>query len=256
MKLFNDYIDYSGQKILIGLSGGINSAAILCFLAEHPREFYPKELHLFYAHFSEHSPDTYDFVQDLRNFAVNTFPVVHYAETQNSVLDYFEGLKMIPHPTLSPCTHDLKIKPMKAYFEAHKIDRDLVGYVREERRRLTRMAEKNPANYNTKGFPIATWSNEECFDIVRKHIGWYPKIYDIRENGKRVFKHNNCLPCKNMGMRDFAAIKKHYPEYWNNAMRLTDKLKKFWGRDSDAFNAEFGDHFGLDGSITCEICTI
>jgi tRNA(Ile)-lysidine synthase TilS/MesJ len=53
-ELFTNYIDYSNQKVLIGLSGGINSMAVLCCLALYPDELKPKELHLFYAHFDEH----------------------------------------------------------------------------------------------------------------------------------------------------------------------------------------------------------
>ena len=44
----------NGQKILVGLSGGINSAAVLCHLKESG--IMPSELHLFYVHFKEHSP--------------------------------------------------------------------------------------------------------------------------------------------------------------------------------------------------------
>ena len=45
----------SNEKVLIGLSGGINSMAVLCQLVESGVK--PKELHLFYCHFEEHSPE-------------------------------------------------------------------------------------------------------------------------------------------------------------------------------------------------------
>ena len=55
-------MDFHGKKVLIGLSGGINSMALLCWLGELPKELHPAELHLFYADFKEHSPDTLQFV--------------------------------------------------------------------------------------------------------------------------------------------------------------------------------------------------
>lgn len=51
-------MDFKGEKIMIGLSGGINSMAVLCWLGELPEANRPDELHLFYADFKEHSPDT------------------------------------------------------------------------------------------------------------------------------------------------------------------------------------------------------
>ena len=60
--LFLEQTDYSGKDIMIGLSGGINSMAVLCWLANYPQQYKPKILHLFYAHFEEHSPDTLNFV--------------------------------------------------------------------------------------------------------------------------------------------------------------------------------------------------
>ena len=53
-------VDYRSVKVMIGLSGGINSMAVLVWLAQY--ELRPKELHLFYAHFEEHSPGTLEFV--------------------------------------------------------------------------------------------------------------------------------------------------------------------------------------------------
>lgn len=58
------------KKVMIGLSGGINSMALLCWLAEQPNR--PTDLWLFYAHFKEHSPDTWDFVQSGMEYAKNT----------------------------------------------------------------------------------------------------------------------------------------------------------------------------------------
>lgn len=228
--------------------------ALLCWLANIPEQFKPKELHLFYSHFVEHSPDTLPFTLEGVLYAQRKFKTVFYIQTNNSVLEFFEESKMIPHPMIAPCTRVFKIEPMAKYAKENNIDIDLVGYVKEEARRIRNMHKKNPDTKNTKGFPIASKENEWCFEITTKEVGWYPKIYDIREpNGKRTFPHNNCLPCKNMQMSDFEKVKLHFPEYWQKAIDLTDKLQKHWGRDKIEFYATFGRDLG-QVEQPCEVC--
>lgn len=253
--LFIEYQDYSKQKVLIGLSGGINSMAVLCWLASYPKEFKPKELHLFYVHFEEHSPDTLPFVIAGLAYAEKKFEKVIYSQTNNSVLDFFREQKMIPHPIIAPCTRVLKIEPMMKYAKENEIDIDLVGYVKEEGRRIKNMHKKNPDTKNTKGFPIAHKENEWCFQIVKNEIGWYPKIYDIKDaDGSRTFPHNNCLPCKNMQGNDFDKVKQHFPEYWQKAIELSEELQKHWGRDKVEFYTKFGrEDLGTDKQ-PCEVC--
>ena len=50
---------------------------------------------------------------------------------------------MIPHPTIAPCTRVLKIEPMMKYANENQIHIDLVGYVKEEGRRIKNMHSKN-----------------------------------------------------------------------------------------------------------------
>lgn len=258
--MLNNEENFSDRKVLIGLSGGINSMALLCHLANHASYNRPKELHLFYAHFEEHSPDTLGFVLAGVEYAKKIFDNVVYTQTNNSVLQFFREQKMIPHPIIAPCTRLLKILPMAEYMVKNNIDVDLVGYVKEEARRIANMHKKNPNTINTKAFPIKGMTNEWCFEIVKKEIGWYPKIYDLRDNkGKRVFTHNNCLPCKNMQTKDFEKVKTHFPEYYAKAMELSQELKKHWGRDKDEgikMYLEFGrEDYEVGGKEqSCEVC--
>ena len=242
--------DFSDEKVLIGLSAGINSAAVLVWLSEYPDEYKPKELHLFYAHMEEHSPDSFPFVKDLIRYARTKFKNVFVKITRNSVIRFFEEQKMIPHPSVSPCTRLLKILPMHEYMALNGIKIDLVGYVREEaKRRTNRMAKKTKSEVKnrsvvvdgiSKHMIISDKTNEYCFHSVKRAIGWYPKIYDIKHNGKRVFTHNNCLPCKNYNEQEFANVEIYYPEYYDEAQDLGDRLGKFWGRKKGDFFTTFG----------------
>jgi len=222
--------DYSNDKVLIGLSGGINSAAVLCYLGElHPDQNRPKELHLYYAHFTEHSPDTFRFVKDCIHYARARFSNVSVRITRNSVLDFFKQEGMIPHPTLSPCSIELKIKPMYAYAEQHGIKRQLVGYVRHEQKRIKRQVKKDKSGFSQ--YPIAHWTDDDCLAFVKDKLGWYPAIYDIKERGQRVFTHNNCLPCKNMTTIQIETTRRHFPAFLEKADVLAEKIGAYWGRD-------------------------
>jgi len=286
-EMFIQYEDFSEEEIGLGISGGINSAALAVWLSQWPENLKPKAIHIFYAHFEEHSPDTYAFVKDLIRFCKRNFKKVYVKITRNSVLRFFYEQKMIPHPMIAPCTRLLKVIPWHEYMKEHNITIDLVGYVREEIKRVRNMAKKTDNNVDgrsiqlndvKKYFPISDKTNEWCFAIVKKHIGWYPKIYTLRWNDKkfcefmianlyrlhpdsqltvrkklgtreRVVKHNNCLPCKNFQEDDYLAIEYFYPEYYKKSIKLANDLNAHWGRvlgDSDKginelqFNLTFG----------------
>ena len=240
-----------GEKVLIGLSGGINSMAVLCWL--HESGIVPSELHLYYAHFQEHSPDTYPFVRDGIRFARKNFQNVHVKVTRTSVIRFFGEQKMIPHPIQSPCSRLLKIVPITKYAVDNGIEHDLVGYVKQELKRRTARQKPVADAALKKHYPIGAFDDDWCFEIVDRYIGWHPAIYDIKSaDGKRTFKHNNCLPCKNMDVRDMEKVKAHFPEYHAEAMALTDRLGKYWGRDKDNFYSTFGRDLGQDS--TCKDC--
>lgn len=249
LDMFPEYVDYSEKEVLLGLSGGINSMAVLCWLSKCQPEYFPKTLHLFYAHLTEHSPDTFRFVAAGVRFARQVFPSVKFRMVRGSVIQFFEKEKLIPHPTISPCTRKLKLQPMERYVEENGITDNVVGYVKgEANRRAKRMADRTGSDLSdvkwngvSVKFPISSYENEWCFQIVQSLIGWYPAIYDIRDSlGRRVFKHNNCLPCKNMDTGDLELVKQHFPEYFQKAMQLTKILNRHWGAKADPFYSTFG----------------
>jgi len=281
----NSEFDYREKNIGCPLSAGINSMAVLCWLANY--EFKPKNIYIFYAHFKEHSPESLQFVLDGVEYAKKHFDNVIFEYTENSIIEFFEKQKMIPHPTFAPCTSELKIKPANAFLSKHNCTVDLVGYVRSEQRRINNMESKGANTlFLSKHFPISDFTDENCFELVKKEIGWYPKIYDIKWNDvgflefvkanlyrfdeqtqkrlikklgtdKPVFKHNNCLPCKNMQLDDILCIEYFYPEFYKKAMELSKKLQKHWGRDKDSFVDSFMTTFGREDWETengCVIC--
>lgn len=223
--------DLSAKRVFIPLSGGINSAAVLCFLIKHyPPEYLPENLFMFYAHLKEHSPDTFPFVADLVRLARRHFKNVTFRMNRNSVNKFFREQKFIPHPTVSPCTRELKLKPMYEFADEIQADVQFIGFVKHEIRRYKRQQKKNQSQL-VNAYPLLEMTDADCFQIVKNVLGWYPAIYDLEENGKRVFKHNNCLPCKNGNVKDFQKIAKYFPAYAKEAELTADLTGGFWGRE-------------------------
>jgi hypothetical protein len=224
-------MNLSNKKVMVGLSGGINSMAVLCWLGLLPPAQRPKELHIYYAHFIEHSDDTEQFVLDGLFWAKERFETVFYTQTKNSVMDFFEENNFIPHPTNAKCSVELKIEPMLKYAYQHHIDIDLVGYVSSEVKRVKRHQKMFKSDlFFAKEFPILGMDDDWCFEIVKEQIGWYPEIYDIKENGKRVFTHNNCLPCKNMTDKQLSMVEKYFPAKYERAKEVELITGKYFGR--------------------------
>jgi 3'-phosphoadenosine 5'-phosphosulfate sulfotransferase (PAPS reductase)/FAD synthetase len=273
----DDNLNIQDKKVLIGVSGGINSAAVLSWLLKYCTQA-PSELHLFCADFKEHSPRTLEFCKAQFELAKdhfkNTPTKVFTTITNNSILGFCETMKSIPVPQHTPCTRIMKIVPITEYMYNNQIDFDLVGYVRGEE---SRMIRQNKRGDTRKIHPIKHADDNDCFMIVKEVLGWYPEIYDFLwtdkrigialsdgsldfltpqqkniiakrhkqgfgwKKGKRVFKHNNCLPCKNMHSWELATVKIFFPKYFNNAIakaeeitnKREDKKEVYWGRKDE-----------------------
>jgi 3'-phosphoadenosine 5'-phosphosulfate sulfotransferase (PAPS reductase)/FAD synthetase len=279
LEVLNDKI-YEGKRVMIGLSGGINSAAALCYLNKFVEDK-PKELYLYYAHFDEHSEETAKFVHEQVAYAEQNFDKVHYEQSNNSLLEHMESVNTIYSPKLNGCTMKLKVFPMIKFMKKHEIDIDIVGYVRSEYKRIQRQVALKVKN---KQYLISHLSNEDCFSLVEKEIGWYPSIYNIKwtderiipyldryatpdvihpqqaaiirkyanrgygwGKAKRVFKHNNCLPCKNMHQWELFMVRIFFPDHHAKAMALAADLGRYWGRPEQS---------PMEVETTCTICSI
>lgn len=275
-------MDYTGKKIKLSLSAGINSTAVACWLIESGMK--PKEIHVVYCHLEEHSPESMKFVEDMVALLRKHFSNVLFTVFSNSALSFFKNEKLIPHPIASPCSLKLKIEPSDKYSVENNVFIDLVGYVKSEmKKRAERQQDrlKKTNSPHEKHYPIGEFTDEWCFQIVERVLGWYPEIYKhkwsdpgfidflgknkhrmtdydwnrvSKKMGKdvRVFLHNNCLPCKNMDALEILYVQYFYPSYYANAMDLSSFLKSYWGRNADTFYFTFGRDLNQDS--TCENC--
>ena len=186
---------------------------------------------------------------------------------------------------LNPSTPNTKgnetVRTTSFEYEGKEI---LVPTIRMIDGKLTRLSSKDAFEeaLKKKDYLIRHLSDEDCFSIVKKYFGWFPEIYSLKwtdnrigralkeygsdlvdnqrntiakyhkqgfnnmSNTYRVFKHNNCLPCKNMHQWELFMIRVFYPDYYKNAMDLAERLDSYWGR-KDEYTNENSD---------CTICVI
>jgi hypothetical protein len=250
LDITDEPFDYSGKRVLIPTSEGINSAAVLCVLGEyHPEERKPEKLYLFDVHMVEHSPDSLQFAYELIAYARTRFKWVAADIVQKSMNQWCLENKMIPHPSRSPCSRELKMQSLDAYALQNRIDYRLIGYVKHE----VNTRWKRAQNYVDDSFqyPLLRLTDEDCFSIVKSCIGWYPKIYDIKEmrrgKARRVFNHNNCLPCKNATTVQLADVGKYFPAHAQAAQEVAAQIPgAYWGRDDvpEVFKCDSCTRFG------------
>lgn len=245
-----DPADLSRERPMIGLSGGINSAAVLVYVcAVLPEHHRPRDLFLFHADLVEHSPDTVAHVAACHAWARRNFRQrgldpdrVRFSMRSASVVDFFERERFIPHRVLTPCTEHLKLIPMRAWAQSHVEAGhgptcDLIGFVTTEDTREDNNNERqrNGAWSCSGGdnvFPIRHLTNADCLRLVDEHIGWHPAIYDIRQpDGRRAFSHNNCLPCKNMNTRALERTGQHFPKRAKRAVDMAERIGSYWAHD-------------------------
>jgi hypothetical protein len=65
------------------------------------------------------------------------------------------------------------------------------------------------------------------------------------------------MPCKNMQIDDLLCVEYFYPEFYKQAMELSQKLQKHWGRDKDSFVDAFMTTFGREDwevENGCKVC--
>ena len=56
-----------------------------------------------------------------------------------------------------------------------------------------------------------------------------------------------------MNTKDFKLVKLYYPTYFEDALKTSEKIQSFWGRDETEFYTTFGRKGVKDGQ-TCSVC--
>ncbi len=226
------------MKRVLGFSGGIDSQAAYCWLADR----YPAEdiiLQNSQAGRNENGI-TVNFVQffhDTVHPVIECVPIVGdmwitpgLAETKglNSNQELTFGLLAkikgrFPSRRAQFCTEILKLAPMRRWSTVHLADVDYERYsgVRadESETRKNRKAREWDDYFDCWiNNPLIDWNKQQCFDFVAAHGQPVNPLY------KMGFGRVGCAPCVNSSKEDIANWADRFPE-------MIDKVDK-WERES------------------------
>lgn len=103
----------------------------------------------------------------------------------------------------------LKMRPLKKFFKNIGEHTQIVGIAVDEPKRLARLSKSNKrsilAEYNI--------TEEMTYDICRKYNLLSPIYQDASRGG--------CWFCPNQGYKEFATLKKEYPQLWEELKTLS-----------------------------------
>lgn len=112
----------------------------------------------------------------------------------------------------APCTDELK----RMTAERAQLPGDMIvlGYTREEQKRLDRVRLRSPGEQIEAPLIEAGLNKSDCFAILTRAGIALPEMYALG------FKNNNCLGCPRGGMGYWNNIRKHFPEVFDRMAAL------------------------------------
>ena len=196
------------MKHIVLFSGGANSSYAAWLVAQK----YKREdiILLHTPTYSEH-PDADRFRKQVSQFL--NIPVTVQADGRN-IWDLIKDNHCLPSDRIPFCSRILKLEQSEKFYKTLNDDFIVyLGYGIEEWRRV----QTNFARLQAKGikseYPIKI-PDKDIKDIIRNQ--WkicLPEPY-------LYLNHNNCIPCFKGGQPHFYQVYKHYPTYFEMAVKM------------------------------------
>lgn len=202
------------MKVMSNFSGGVGSAvASLCALEKYG------DVELWFSDTLWEDPTSYEFISDFENkFGVK---VNRYC-LGITPLELFEFKRMIPYNYRAPCTEVFKILPAIGFMRKNDITHQIIGYGKDEARRINRMKERD-THLTTKEFPLLELEEDAMF-YAKKWDITLPVLYS------KGFSHNNCGGrCIKQGVASWKLLRKEYPDRFEEVALWEEKMQKLLG---------------------------
>lgn len=241
------------MKHILGFSGGIDSQAVYCWLADR---FPAEDIILLHSNAGKNeSPLNDDFVERfsstvhsviLTNALVSDmWDTPGLAESKgldgNAVLDFVtmaEIKKRFPSRKAQFCTEKLKLVPMRRWLQNNPLDGDYERYTGVRRDESDKRSETPLREWDSffdcyTNHPLADWSKKQCFDFVKEHGQEINPLYTMG------FSRVGCMPCINANKSEILQIAERFPE-------IIDKIREWEKRVGRTYFAPIlpGDVYG------------
>ena len=203
-----------------------------------------ENLHIVYCDTGGEHPDNKRFLGDVERWLDKKINILK----QDKYKDHFDVCKKerwINGPSGARCTTELKKVQRFKYQQADDIQ--VFGYVVNERNRADRFVASFP-EVNAK-FPLIenNLTKENCIGLIEKMGIKIPAMYLLG------FKNNNCIGCVKGGMGYWNHIRKHFPESFNQMMKIEREIGSscIKGTFLDELEADRGEQIN-EPDISCD----
>lgn len=234
------------------LSGGRDSTAMTVKLLE---DGYPLD-HIVFCDTGYELPEMYDYIDRLNHWLKWKFDREITIIKASATIEEWAFGRIADNPRfkrpnqvrglpmrigMDYCTRELKIKPVSTFAKSVSGDGGFalyIGYVARENRQASGEADEYL-------YPLKEWGwNEPEVDEYLKEKCIYNELY---EN----FSRTGCWLCPKQSKKSWFQIWKNYPDQWNYAKSLEDKLE-----DQDAINPTFRDGYQKLESLEREFIAV
>lgn len=230
-------MNYENKKIIVSVSGGKDSTAMCLNLLE--QGYLKSDFTRVFMDTGWEHPETYEYLDSLQDTIgeITTLKqAISFPEEYSEYVEYFEKkigwespfirrvFKYLFFPTrrMKWCTRELKIEPVKRYFDS--LDEDyvnLVGIRKEESSRRSRMEEWEYNDFLDCWVhrPIIDWTENDVIDIHHRFNLVPNRLY--LNGSSRV----GCYPCINSRKMEIRNLDNERLELIGELEQLITKLK-------------------------------
>jgi 3'-phosphoadenosine 5'-phosphosulfate sulfotransferase (PAPS reductase)/FAD synthetase len=165
------------------------------------------EVEVIYADPGLEDPDNMRFLRDVEAFAGIDINILR-SEKFEKPMDVFEKKKFLSSPGGAPCTTELKKIPITQYLaERLVLERQVIGYTSDEKKRIQRYKNNNPEIKLHLPLVMYNLSKADCQQILMELGIRLPRMYMLG------YKNANCTGCvKAESIGYWAAIREDFPE--------------------------------------------
>lgn len=203
------------MKHILSYGGGLNSTALLVYLIKNSND-YPLDLVIF-ADTGREFNHTYETVAYYQKYCKqNNIEFVIVNSKHGDIYDYYYNKKVTPNRMKRDCTSKFKIEPIRTYIRSrYGKEEKFVFYIGIDFDEYHRMSESD-VKYIKNEYPLVDMQigRSECKNII--------------ENEKlHVPEKSGCYFCPFTKKDNWINLIDHYPELFEDAVRLEENSKRF-----------------------------
>lgn len=196
---------------------------------------YP-ELEIAYCYVKQEHPDNMKFLKEFEvKFNVKIKTLISKKYPTGDINDVFRRRQFIKAPRGAPCTLELKKKVRKDY--QLPTDVHIFGYTVEEYDRETDLLHGEP-NLNLDSILLSHGiTKNDCYHWLKEQGFKIPTMYQLG------YDNNNCIGCVKGGMGYWNAIRKDFPDRFEETAKLERELGYSINKE------ELGEEIMPDGKV-------